>query len=100
MNAVPSSEPATDPSPPMVIELTKDSAEAVLAANLAGKGNGVFTVEYKDDSYLKGDYVLYFQIQRIGPNNPNTLVRPAPVRVRVPVDRGPLVAPLAISPAR
>jgi hypothetical protein len=91
MNAVPSSELATDPSPPMVIELTKDSAEALLAANLAGKGNGVFTVEYKDDSYLKGDYVLYFQIQRIGPNNPNTLVRPAPVRVRVPVDRGPLV---------
>ena len=83
---------------PKVIELTKDSAEALLAANLTGKGNGVFTVPYTDDPYLRGDYLLYFQIQRIGPNNPNTLVRPAPVRVRVPL-HGSIITPQA-TPAR
>lgn len=56
---------------PKVIELTKARAEALLAANLTGQGTGIFTVEYKDDDYLRGDYILWFQIQRVGPNNPD-----------------------------
>ena len=83
---------------PKVIELTKRSAEALLAANLTGKGNGVFTVEYQDDPYLRGDYLLYFQIDRIGPNNPDSLT-PVPPIHRVPggppphVPDGPLSGP-------
>jgi hypothetical protein len=56
---------------PKVIELTKDSAEAPLGANLTGKGKGILTMEYQDYPYLRGDYLLWFQIDRIGPNNPN-----------------------------
>jgi hypothetical protein len=72
---------------PKLIELTKASAEALLKANLVGKGNGIFTVEYRDDPYLRGDYLLYFQIERIGPNNPDD-VRPRPIPPR------PLPSPL------
>jgi hypothetical protein len=58
---------------PQIIELTKASAEALLAANLNGKGNGIFSVEYRDDSYLRGDYLLWFQITRIGDNHPDAV---------------------------
>jgi hypothetical protein len=83
---------------PKIIELTKHSAEALLTADLNGKGNGIFTVEYKDDGYLRGDYVLWFQIERIGPNNPDDVAPVGPRAADVAILADPHRKPPADAP--
>lgn len=51
---------------PMVIELTQATADALLSANPSGDGLGVLSIPYQDDPYLRGHYVLYFQLHRVG----------------------------------
>ncbi|MGD9526377.1 hypothetical protein [Pseudonocardia sp.] len=50
---------------PQVLELTRASAEALISANPSGRGNGVLSVQYQDDPYLRGNYVVYLQVQRV-----------------------------------
>ncbi|MEJ2862555.1 hypothetical protein [Actinomycetospora flava] len=50
---------------PMIIELTQNSAEALLRANPANAGLGVLSIPYQDDPYLRGHYVLYMQVHRV-----------------------------------
>lgn len=56
-----------------VLALTYDKIEALLNSNAqpAGKGVGVFAFRFTDEEVLKGDYVLYVQVERVVP--PSTL---------------------------
>jgi hypothetical protein len=51
---------------PKVIELTRASADALINANPTGRGPGVLSIPYQDDPYLRGHYVLYLQVHRLG----------------------------------
>lgn len=55
---------------PKVIELTRARAEALLNANPFGAGPGVLPIDYQDDPYLRGYYILYLQVHRVGPALP------------------------------
>ena len=51
---------------PRVVELTRASAKALINANPTGHGQGVLSLEFEDDPYLRGHYVVYLQIHQIG----------------------------------
>jgi hypothetical protein len=51
---------------PTVFALTYQSAEYLVNHNLTGDGNGVVGVRYYDDPFLRGDYYLYLQLDKIG----------------------------------
>jgi hypothetical protein len=48
-----------------MISLTYESAEALLAANPTGRGLGVASIRYVDDTKFAGDYTLYLKIERV-----------------------------------
>jgi hypothetical protein len=50
---------------PRIIELTPASAEALINANPTGAAAGLLAVQYVDDPYLRGHYVLYLQLHRV-----------------------------------
>jgi hypothetical protein len=62
---------------PMTIELTRASADALIAANPSGDGLGVLSIKYIDDVYLWGHYILYVQITKLvdSPTPPNNQLR-------------------------
>jgi hypothetical protein len=44
-----------------------DKEESHEHADLFGKGRGVIAIRYQDDERLKGDYTLYYQVDRVYP---------------------------------
>lgn len=56
---------------PKVLVLTFDSAEALIAQQPASGGYAVQTIAYPEDAYLRGNYELYVQVERIGEVRPD-----------------------------
>jgi hypothetical protein len=54
---------------PIIIALSYKTAEYLISANLAGKGEGIFAHIYEDDPLLRGVYVVWLQIKKIGGTN-------------------------------
>lgn len=48
-----------------VVSLTYESAESLLASNPTGRGLGVASVHYVDNSKYAGDYTLYLKLERV-----------------------------------
>jgi len=48
------------------IQLTYDIAEFLLTENPTGHGNGIIAINYTDDTFARGDYTLYLQLERVG----------------------------------
>lgn len=58
---------------PQVLLLTAENAEAIIASEPAGRGPGVLEIGLVDDPYLRGNYRLYLQVERVdspGPISP------------------------------
>jgi hypothetical protein len=51
---------------PTTIALTYESAEYLYNNNLTGLGNGRISIRYADDPYLRGDYSVYLELDKIG----------------------------------
>ncbi len=66
---------------PQTLVLTYDLAERLLSENPHGKGNGVLSFRYIDDPFLRGDYTLYLQVEKVGgPNDPGSFADLSVVR--------------------
>ena len=50
---------------PKGLVLTYDSAELIARSDLFGKGRGVIEIRYTDDARLRGDYSLFFLVERV-----------------------------------
>ncbi|MBI4000699.1 MAG: hypothetical protein HY348_02820 [Nitrospira defluvii] len=61
---------------PQTLVLTYDMAMLLQAENPHGKGNGILSIRYSDDPFLKGDYTVYLQVDTVP--GPDTLVDPFP----------------------
>jgi hypothetical protein len=51
---------------PTIFALTYDTAEYLFNNNLTGNGKGVVGIRYTDDSYLRGDYNIYVELDKLG----------------------------------
>lgn len=59
------SEPASYGFVPKGLVLTYDSAELIARSDLFGRGRGVVEIRYTDDERLRGDYSLFFLVERV-----------------------------------
>ena len=50
---------------PKILQLTYDIAEFLLTENPTGHGNGILAINYLDDTFARGDYTLYLQLERV-----------------------------------
>jgi hypothetical protein len=51
---------------PTTIALTYETAEYLFANDLSGLGKGRFVIRYFDDPYLRGDYYVYVELDKLG----------------------------------
>jgi hypothetical protein len=49
---------------PKILEIKGDAVDTMASTDL-GKGPGVIAITYADDTYLRGSYILYVQVERI-----------------------------------
>ena len=54
---------------PPVLKLTYDTAEYIINSEPAGHGRGVLAFTYQDDPALRGNYILYVQVERVAPTS-------------------------------
>ena len=52
---------------PQILLLTQENAEAIIASEPSGRGPGVLEIGLVDDPYLRGNYRLFVQVERVGP---------------------------------
>jgi hypothetical protein len=50
---------------PLSVVLNYETAEEFVNTNHTGKGNGVYAFNFDDDEYLRANYVLYIQVERV-----------------------------------
>ncbi|MFE5870373.1 hypothetical protein ACFQ6V_17260 [Streptomyces roseifaciens] len=51
---------------PTVLALSYGTAEYLCSNDLSGLGNGILAIRYEDDPSLRGHYVVYLQIDKVG----------------------------------